>query len=82
MELKRYDIRIECYDWDRHKLEIEEEEDGKWVKFKDLKELSLSIDDKNLFTRIMGISMDVFDKPGTLCFCMEELLKFFDITRK
>lgn len=43
---------------------------------------ALTNEDKDLFTAIMGKMLDIKEKPGTLCFCMEEILKHFDVKRK
>lgn len=45
-------------------------------------DVALTNDDKDLFTEIMGEMLDIKGKPGTLCFCMEEILKHFDVKRK
>ncbi|MCP4648736.1 MAG: hypothetical protein GY853_01470 [PVC group bacterium] len=33
--MKRYEIGIDCFDWDRHRLDVEEDADGSWIKYKD-----------------------------------------------
>ncbi len=33
--MRRYEIGIECFDWDRHRLDVEEDDDGSWIKYED-----------------------------------------------
>ena len=37
--MRRYDINIERPDWDSHKLDVSEQEDGEWCKWEDVKVL-------------------------------------------
>ena len=39
MNIKRYEIDIECRDWDSYRIEYVEDPSGDWVKFEDTEKL-------------------------------------------